>query len=164
FVIYQTQAPNADMWILPLTGDRKPFPFAATRFNEASGQFSPDGRWIAYSSNETGRTEVYVAPFQRPGRALPVSTGGGGSPRWRGDGKEIFYLAGDTMMAVAVRGGDAAIEIGESTPLFQARISNSALPFAVTADGQRFLTDRPIEDMTTTPINLVVNWPEALKK
>jgi serine/threonine protein kinase/Tol biopolymer transport system component len=165
FILYQTQAPNADMWILPLVGDRKPVAFAHTRFNEASGQFSPDGRWIAYSSNETGRQEVYVAPVQRPGRTVPISTSGGGSPRWRQDGRELFYLGGDdTMIAVAVRGSGSAIEVGAATPLFQARFSNTALPYAVTADGQRFLINRPTEETTAPPITLVVNWPEALKQ
>ena len=97
---------------------------------------------------------------------MPVSTSGGNWPRWRQDGKEIFYLAADndTLVAVAVRGGDSAIELGDATPLFQARFSNTPLPYAVAADGQRFLINRPIEETTDAPITLVVNWPEALKK
>jgi Tol biopolymer transport system component len=166
FLLYQTEAPNADLWVLPLSEDPKPFPFANTRFNEASGQFSADGRWIAYSSNETGRTEVYVAPFQNPGGKVPISTGGGGSPRWRQDGKEIFYVAGDnTLMAVALRDGQSGIEVGDPRPLFQTRFRNNALPYAVTVDGERFLVNRSEEeDATPTPITLVVNWPAALKK
>jgi eukaryotic-like serine/threonine-protein kinase len=165
FVLYQSQAPNADLYVLPLAGDRQPIAFLKTRFNEASGQFSPDGRWIAYSSNETGRTEVYVAPFQRPGRTVPISTGGGGSPRWRQDGRELFYLAGDdSMIAVAVRGGESTFEVGETRRLFQARISSGALPYAASRDGQRFLVNKPVEEGTPAPITLVVNWPEALKK
>ncbi len=165
FILYQTAGANSDIWILPLSGDRKPVPFLATRFNEMLAEFSPDGRWIVYTSNETGRPEVYVAPFQRPGRTVPISTSGGNWPRWRQDGKEIFYLAaGETLVAVAVRGGDSAIEVGDATPLFQARFSNTPMPYAVAPDGQRFLINRPIEETTDASITLVVNWPEALRK
>jgi hypothetical protein len=99
------------------------------------------------------------------GQNRPGSTRGGHTPRWRQDGKEIFYLGeNDTLVAVAVRGGDSAIELGDATPLFQARFSNTPLPYAVAPDGQRFLINRPVEDTTDPPITLVVNWPEALKK
>jgi Tol biopolymer transport system component len=166
FLLYKTEAPNGDLWVLPLTDDPKPFPFVNTRFNEASGQFSPDGRWIAYSSNETGRDEVYVAPFQKPGGKLPISTAGGGSPRWRQDGKEIFYVAGDdTLMAAALREGESGIEVGDARPLFQTRFRNNTFPYAVTADGQRFLVNRSTDEVATAaPITLVVNWPATLKK
>ena len=163
FVLYQTNP--GGIWSLPVSGDRKPIRFEATRGGGNWAQFSPDGRWIAYNSGETGRPEVYIAPFQRPGRTVPVSTRGGTMPRWREDGKEIFYLGeNDTLVAVAVRGGDSAIELGDATPLFQARFSNTPLPYAVAPDGQRFLINRPVEDTTDPPITLVVNWPEALKK
>ena len=162
FVLYQT---NPGIWSLPVSGDRKPIRLEATRGGGNWAQFSPDGRWIAYNSGETGRPEVYIAPFQRPGRTVPVSTRGGTTPRWREDGKEIFYLGeNDTLVAVAVRGGDSAIELGDATPLFQARFSNTPLPYAVAPDGQRFLINRPVEDTSDPPITLVVNWPEALKK
>ena len=92
------------------------------RFTEGSAQFSPDGRWVAYSSDETGRTEVYIAPFQRGGRREPISTDGGGSPRWRHDGKELFYIRGDnTLIAVAISLGESSVEVGAAQPLFHTR-------------------------------------------
>ena len=81
-----------DIWILPLSGDRKPFPFARTEFSEGQAKFSPDGKWLAFASRESGEIEVYVAPFPGPGGKLQISTAGGYAPRWRRDGREIFYV------------------------------------------------------------------------
>jgi hypothetical protein len=81
-----------DLWVMPLTGDRKPYPCLTTPFDETQGQFSPDGHWVAYHSNETGPLEVYVRPFPPSGNVKRVSTAGGASPRWRPDGRELFYL------------------------------------------------------------------------
>jgi Tol biopolymer transport system component len=163
FLLFQTQSPGADIWFLPLAGDATPSPFANMRFTEASAQFSPDGRWVAYSSDETGTTEVYVAPFQRAGRREPISTAGGGSPRWRRDGKELFYIRGDnTLMAVPIGLGESSVEVDAARALFQTRFRNVALPYDVTADG-RFLVNRSVEDPTPTAITLVVNWPAALE-
>ena len=163
FIVYQ--AGTEGLWILPISGDRKPMPFAAARTRGNWAQFSPDGRWIAYASSETGRREVYIAPFQRPGRTVPVSTNGGDHPRWRQDGKEIFYLTdNNTLMSVAVGGGDSTIDVGNATPLFQGRFSNTPFPYAVAADGQRFLINRPLEETAEPPITLIVNWPGALNK
>ncbi len=93
----------SDVWILPLFGDRKPFPLAQTEFVETSGVFSPDGRWIAYTTNEGGQPNVYVQPFLRAGGKHQVSRDGGSHPVWRADGKELFYLGADgTMMAVPI--------------------------------------------------------------
>jgi eukaryotic-like serine/threonine-protein kinase len=164
FLLYQTEGPTADLWVLSLDGDRRAIPFANTRFNETAGQFSPDSRWIAYSSNETGRGEVYVAPFQRPGARVRISSAGGGSPRWRQDTNEIFYLDENTLMTVAVRGGDSEIDVGEARPLFQTRMSTRSFSYAVTEDGQRFLMNKPSEELSSTPITLVVNWPAMLKE
>jgi hypothetical protein len=109
---------------------------------------------------------VYVAPFQKPGGKLSISTAGGGSPRWRQDGKEIFYVAGDdTLMAAALREGESGIEVGDARPLFQMRFRNNTFPYAVTADGQRFLVNRSTDEVATAaPITLVVNWPATFKK
>jgi Tol biopolymer transport system component len=163
FLLFQSQSPGADIFALPIEAESKPIPFANTRFTEASAQFSPDSRWVAYSSDETGRTEVYVAPFQRPGRREPISTAGGGSPRWSRDGKELFYIRGDnTLMAVSISLGES-LAVGASRPLFQARFRNVALPFDVTSDG-RFVVNRTVEDMTPSAITLVVNWPSAVTR
>ena len=180
FILFVVSAPKTgfDLWVLPLFGDRKPFPFTQTRFNEGLGQFSPDGRWIAYASNESGRDEVYVAPFQ--GRApdaaaargasdgkWQVSTAGGSAPRWRGDGKEIFYLGGSALnklMAAAVNGQGSAFEVGAVRPLFDTRPRWPRWVYVVSPDGQRFLVNTLVEEAAAAPITLVVNWPALLKK
>ena len=118
FLLYQQAEAQtgADLWILPLSGERQPRPFLQNRFDEAEGQFSPDGRWIAYVSNETGRIEVYVQPSAGPGGKWQVSTGGGEQPKWRGDGKEIFYLSAGKLMAVDVNTA-TVVQSGPATDL-----------------------------------------------
>ena len=173
---------TADLWVLPLFGDRKPFPFLQTPFSEVPGRFSADGRWIAYASNESaGRYEVYVAPFpgrggapgaapglETPGDKWQVSTAGGRWPRWRSDGKEIFYLAPDKkLMSATVNGAGSAFEVGAVRPLFDTRaltIGNTGSMYDVSPDGQRFLVNTLAEEAAPAPITLVVNWPALLKK
>ena len=102
-------------------GERKPFPVVQTPFDEAAGQLSPDGRWVAYQSNESGSVEIYVRPFPGPGGQWQVSTAGGSQPRWRSDGKELFYVAPDArLMAVpiAVGADSQTLESGAPVPLF----------------------------------------------
>jgi Tol biopolymer transport system component len=156
---------NNDLFVLPLSGDRKPIPFVNTPFAEASGAFSPDGRWVAYASNESGRNEVYVAPFPGPGgKRRQVSTAGGGFPRWRRDGTEIFYVAPDRkLVAAAVNGRGASFEVGAVKPLFETRIPGPRYEYAVTADGQRFLINTESEQAGATPITVVTNWMAGLK-
>jgi Tol biopolymer transport system component len=156
-----------DLWVLPLTGEvRKPFPFRNTRFSEGTGTFSPDGRWIAYRSNETtARTEVFVAPFPDSGGKWQVSTMGGSAPRWRRDGKELFYVGpGNTLMAadVSVQGG--RVEVGTIRKLFQARAVTPRSFYDVTPDGQQFLVNTLDDPATSLPVTLVVNWPALLKR
>ena len=110
-----------DVWALPLDGDRTPIPVATTNFNERAGQFSPDGKWIAYTSDESDRVEVYMQPFPGPGEKLQVSVSGGAQARWRRDGNELFYIASDRrLMAVPIQfqsSGQTA-EAGSPMPLF----------------------------------------------
>jgi Tol biopolymer transport system component len=163
FLLFQTPSPGADIMVLSL-GDGQVSPLVSTRFTEGSAQFSPDGGWVAYSSNETGRTEVYVMPFQRTGPRVAISTDGGGSPRWRHDGKELFYVRGDnTLMTVAVSLNAASVDVGAASPLFRSRFRSENFPYAATSDG-RFLVNRSVDDETPSGITLVVNWPAALRK
>jgi Tol biopolymer transport system component len=156
---------SADVRVLPLFGDRTPVAFLQTRFAEAQAHFSPDGRWLAYVSTESGRAEVYVAPFPGPGGKVPISTAGGTQPRWRRDGAEVFYVAGNRLMAAAVNGQRATFEVGAARPLFEIRPRTGLGPFYdVSADGQRFLVNTMVDQGTSTPITLVVNWPALLKK
>jgi serine/threonine protein kinase/Tol biopolymer transport system component len=155
---------KSDLWILPLTGERKPFPFARTEFSEIQGTFSPDGRWIAYVSDESGSAEVYVAPFPGPGGKHLISTrqagtGQGGVPVWRRDGKEIFYIAPDrNLMAVAITTNGSTIEAGLPRVLFGPILAVGGRNYAVSADGKRFLTYTRPGLRTNVPITLIQNW------
>jgi Tol biopolymer transport system component len=159
-----------DMWLLPLEGDRKPVVFLSTPFEEFQGQFSPDDRWVAYQSNESGRYEIYVRPFpEKPGGRRRVSTLGGIEPRWRRDGKELYYLAPDgKLMSASITVKGAAIEPSDPVPLFQTRISgggtNARLnqQYDVAPDG-RFLINETTEDAATSPITLLQNWRPPAK-
>jgi Tol biopolymer transport system component len=171
FVLYMVDngAPTGwDLWLLPLFGDRKPRPFLQTAFNEVQGRFSPDGRWIAYISNESGRYEVYVTAFPGPGGKWQISAGGGTAiavwPRWRRDGKEISYLAPDgTLLAAAVNGKGPRFEVGDVRPLFAPRSRGPRWPYDVSPDG-RFLVNAVVEPGASSPLAVVLNWTAALKK
>jgi Tol biopolymer transport system component len=156
-----------DIWILPMYGDRQPIPFLQTEFYEAQGVLSPDGRWMAYVSNESGRNEVYVQPFPGTGIKWQVSTGGGVQSKWRRDGKELFYIAGDDkLMAIEVSAG-ADFKFSLPKALFQTRVDNgttSRFEYAVTTDGQHFLLNTPVEEPSPSPINVVMNWTAELKR
>jgi hypothetical protein len=161
---------KSDLLILPMTGTRKPVPFAQTEFSEAQGAFSPDGRWIAYVSDESGTAEVYAAPFPGPGGKRMISTkqagvGQGGVPGWRPDGKEIFYIAPDrSLMAVEVTIKGTTLEPGLPRVLFGPVLAVGGRNYAVSADGKRFLAMTRPGRRTDAPITLVQNWrPEAKK-
>jgi Tol biopolymer transport system component len=165
FIVYAEAGAKTrmDLWILPLDGDRKPFPFLMTLFNEKEARFSPDGRWVAYVSDESGKNEVYLQPFQKSGEKWRISTAGGSQPVWRRDGKELFYLAADNkLMAVPVKIG-ASFEAGAPTALF--RVDPAAEhAYDVTADGQRFLVNTNMSRAESLPITAVVNWAASLKR
>src|SRR5260370_27216602 len=125
FLLYHVIDPKTkfDLWLLPLFGDQKPFPFLQTEFNERDGRFSPDGRWIAYASDESSTWQVYVHSFPASGGKWLVSTNGGYFPAWRRDGKELFYVSADKkMMAVEVKGEGATFERGVPKVLFDMRV------------------------------------------
>jgi Tol biopolymer transport system component len=134
-----------------------------------NGQFSPDGKWVAYASNETGKWEIYVTSFPDARGKWQVSTGGGEQPRWRGDGKELFYLSADgKMMAAPVTLG-AGFNAGTPVALFQATprqpVTNADLfVYDVTRDGQRFLINTPVKQADTTPMTVILNWTAKLNK
>lgn len=168
FVLYSQLNPQTgfDLWALPLFGDRKPLPVVATASDEGGGQFSKDMRWIAYESNESGRFEIVVQPFMNAGGKLQISTGGGMAPRWRADGKELFYVAPDrTLMGVpiAVSKDGKSLEPGNPVPLVPARTFPTGYtgptkpPYDVTPDGQRFLMLVPGEE-ANPPITVLLNW------
>ncbi len=151
------------IWMLPLDGEHKPYRFHESPFSEREAAFSPDGKWLAYISNESGEYKVYVVPFPGPGGKWQVSPGGGYSPRWRRDGRELFYFSSDNkLMAAEVRTSATIIEIGAVKTLFETRSYGVFARFDATADGQRFLV--PYEaGQPGTAITLVVNWTADLK-
>ena len=164
------QKTKSDLLILPMAGERKPFAFAQTEFSEAQGVFSPDGRWIAYVSDESGAADVYAAPFPGPGGKRLISTkqagvGQGGVPVWRPDGREIFYIAPDrSLMAVEVTVKGTSLEAGLPRVLFGPILAVGGRNYAVSADGKRFLTLIRPGRRTDAPITLIQNWqPEAKK-
>lgn len=168
FVMYDALGdPNTkfDLWVLPLEGERKPFPFLHGRFNELQGQFSPDGRWVAYQSDESGRSEIYIAPFQGTGGKRQVSVAGGILARWRADGKELFYIgANSRLMAVEVDLKGAEVEIGAVRPLFGPLLTGHGYQYDVSPDGQRFLAIVYDEQSAPEPLTLVQNWTAGLRK
>ena len=170
FILFRNVDPvtSHDLWALPLEGNTTPFPVVQTRFTESYGQFSPDGNWIAYQSDDSGRVEVYVQPFPGPGTKVPISTSGGAQMRWGADGKELFYLALDgRLMAVPLQRssqGDA-IAPGEPIALFDANVggvvplqSGYREAWTISRDGQRFLMNTIVERASVPPITIILNW------
>jgi len=154
---------NVDIWVLSLQGEPKAEPFLQTPFREDSPSFSPDGKWIAYTSNESGRDEVYVRPYPGPGGKNPVSTDGGSGPLWSMDGKELFYARGDAMMAVEVN-TEPAFSAATTHKLFEGKYAwQRQLNYDVAPDGQRFVLIKPQGGGASHELRVVLNWFEELK-
>ena len=167
-ILFETigEKTGSDVWVLPLDGDKKAYPLLQSPFNEFHARFSPDGRWFAYASAESGESEVYVQNFPPAGGKWQVSTNGGAQPQWRRDGRELFYVAGDRkLMAVDIKLG-TSMEMGTPVALFQTQVSAFTSPnrYAPTMDGQRFLINSTVQDASTTPITVILNWASALPK
>jgi Tol biopolymer transport system component len=172
FLLFNRGDPHTlnDIWALPLDRDgpgapSKPFPWLATRFNETAARLSPDGRWVVYQSDESDQNfEIYVAPFSGPGGRRRIA-GQGRFPRWRADGKEIFYSTSDGMlMAVEVSPKAGSIEAGPAHPLGIRLGFITSYLYDVSADGQRILAAKPKKEESSPPLTLVENWTELLKK
>ncbi len=168
-ITYSTQDGSGyKLWTLPLTGSKEPETPLGTDFETIQGQFSPDGRWIAYMSRETGRFEIFVQPFPPTGARWQVSTNGGTRPRWRGDGKELFYFsrtgsARGMFMAVPIGVKGETIEAGLAEPLFEVGMAVGH-NYDVTADGRRFIVSAYTKEVLSSPITVVLNWQAALKE
>jgi eukaryotic-like serine/threonine-protein kinase len=175
YIAYMRRDPKSntdlDIWALPMfpdkSGEQKPFPVVATSFHDVTPAFSPDGKWLAYANDETGRMEVYIQPFPSgPGR-WQVSTAGGSKPNWRKDGKELFFFnpADQQIMAVDVGQNAASLQLGAPHALFKAlTVSVATGPYAVSADGKRFVVNTILPQSVTEPLTLVTNWPTDLKQ
>jgi len=179
FLLYTQRDPrtHADLWVLPLAGNGTPSgaatPFANTEFSEEQGRFSPDARWIAYASDESGRSEIYIQPFPAPpngGSKTPISRDGGSEPRWRRDGKELFYFSPDGKLMVADVTEGPTFKASVPRTLFQvpvAQIAHNAVAsqvfgWDVAPDGKRFLIGT--STTSTEPVTVVLNWTAELKK
>jgi dipeptidyl aminopeptidase/acylaminoacyl peptidase len=153
-----------DLWTLPLKGEHKPVLLLKTNFEERRAQFSPDGKWVAYMSNESGQQEVYVRPSNGSSAQWQISNGGGYFARWARDGKELFYLSSDgTLMAAPITVKGSAIDYFAGVPLFHTRIVgggtdvNLGIQFDVSRDG-RFLINTLLDEVGASPITLLQNW------
>ena len=171
YLLYESNDPKTkfDLWLLPMVGDRKPVPFLQTQFNEAHAQFSPEGRWVAYASDESGRAEVYVQAVGASGGKWQISTGGGDQPRWRRDGKELFYLSpARQLMSVPIISG-AAFEAGIPVQMFELFVPSKSLTgdrndYVVADNGRKFLVCNFVDRERARPITLVSNWMAALNR
>jgi eukaryotic-like serine/threonine-protein kinase len=168
YLIYHTPGPNGKhgLWLLPLDGDRKPIEFLVDpQFRLQWGRFSPDRHWVAYTSNESGRSEVYVQSFPKLGPKKLVSRDGGVEPKWRLS-KELYFLSGKQFMAVDVVHAEPGkpFEVGEPHLLFQAAFSSWVYPYDPSNDGQRFIINGTTGDSGPVPITVITNWTTLLKQ
>jgi eukaryotic-like serine/threonine-protein kinase len=147
-------ATSPDLRALPLSGDRTPIDVTRTPFAETDGRISPDGQWVAFVSNETGQAEIYVQPFPGPGPRSRISLSGGTAPRWRRDGRELFYLAHDNVLtAVSIARNESRFDAEPSRALFTLATTSSYEP---SPDGQRFLVTAVVSG--ASPITVIQNW------
>jgi eukaryotic-like serine/threonine-protein kinase len=171
-LLYDTRdwVTKQDLWVASLSSQSKPIPFLRTIFNEGQGQVSPNGEWIAYTSDESGTWEVYVQPFPSTGGKWQISTGGGAEPRWSRDGKQLFFIGGNRALLVAtVSARGSGLEVGAATALFDMPILGPLAGrtawqryYAVASDAQRFLIKAGNEETSSSPLTVVVNWTSAL--
>ena len=150
---------SSEIWSFPLAGDRTPRVFVKSLFNARDGQFSPDGKWVAYQSDESGRNEIYLQPFPGPGERIQLSPGGGTQVRWGHQSAEVFYIAADQRLnAVPVRiAANSVLSVGSPKPLFHvSAIQQLGLQYVVSADGQRFLLNTQTADSPS--ITMILNW------
>jgi Tol biopolymer transport system component len=171
-IAYETTVTNGsrgDIWILPLSGDRKPYPFVQGPGIDTAAAFSPDGRWVAYSSDESGVPQVYVQRFPKAPGQYQVSRSGGSQPLWRADGRELFFLDNSgAVMAVSVRASSDRLDADIPIELFKTRVASTGRrQYAVTKDGQRFLLIVPQEGDQNTPpqqLTVMVNWLASVQR
>jgi Tol biopolymer transport system component len=166
FLVYEVTDPKTgdDLWILPMSGIAKPFPFSATEHSERNARFSPDGKWIAYTSDESGQLDVYIQAFGNHGGKWRVSSNGGRMPSWSKDGKDLFYVTGETQFMSVPIESEPAFKIGTPVPMFQIQMAETGITaenrteYAISVDGNRFLINKKIEEEVSTPITIITNW------
>jgi Tol biopolymer transport system component len=145
-----------DLWIQPPTEGGAAQPYVTTAFNQAFGAFSPDTRWVAYASDESGKFDIYIDSFPKPGGRVRVTTAGGTEPRWRGDGRELYFRRGSEIHAVSLTVGNGAPEVGVMNRLFDA--GAAVRSYDVSPDGQRYLINLPASSNARAEVTLVHHW------
>ena len=165
---YNSPSTGSDIWQMSLNRHTAPRPYIQTPFNENEGMLSPDGRWVAYMSDETGRNEIYVRAYAAPGGKKRISIDGGTAPAWNTNGRELFYHTGDALMAVSVVPDVQTVRSGVPTRLFQHQqdrlLPGRGTDYSVAHDGQRFLmVDSADGGKPSQSLNVVLNWLEELK-
>jgi Tol biopolymer transport system component len=153
-----------DIWVLPLTGERKPFPYLQTKFNEAQARISPDGHWLAYTSDESGTQEIYISTFPVGGSKWQVSNTGARMPIWSASGKELYYFSADNhIVLVKLDFSSSSVQPGAARELFLTHPVAGLNVYDVSRDG-RILINTVSEDKDALPLSLVVNWPAMVRK
>ena len=168
FILYQIPGDKTGwyLWVAPQFEDQEPYPYLNTQFDESGGTFSPDGKWIAYVSNITGRDEVYVQSFPRSDFRETISSNGGSEPHWSKDGTELFYVAGDRNLMTTPIKWNPTFEPGLSKSLFHLSAKAFQYSYAVSSNSQRFLIVKQSEEKPAQPVmvTVIVNWESGLKK
>jgi eukaryotic-like serine/threonine-protein kinase len=174
YIAYMRNDPKSttgwDIWALPMlpdkSGEQKPFSLVSTNFIDVTPSFSPNGKWLAYANNETGRFEIYIQPFPSGVGRWQVSTAGGADPQWRKDGKELYFFSVDQqMMAVDVQQNGSSLQLGTPHTLFKANtVSGPQGPYSVSPDGKKFVMNTVQSQSITEPPTLITNWPADLKQ
>jgi Tol biopolymer transport system component len=163
YLAYSSQSPTTrrDIWVLAVDGDRTPMLVVRTPAEESSPVFSPDSRWIAYLSDETGRAEIFIRPFMRDGPAVQISAAGGSNPHWSPGGREIIYREPDgQLIAVPIVERAETVHAGMPVPLFRLPPNAGAVP---SRDGRRFLVRLPLDERPASPITILMNWSGAAR-
>ena len=167
FILYEEDNASGDrrsLWVLPAApGNTKARPYLPSRFNQYMGRFSPDTRWVAFQSDESGRYEVYIDAFPEPRGKVRISTGGGVLPQWDPGGRELYYVSPDSMlMSVSLKLGTGSVEPATARALFRLPVQDADIsPYQPVPDGQRFLVVAPEH---AAPLTVIVNWPALLSK
>jgi hypothetical protein len=159
---------RADLWVVPTIGDRKPRPYLRGPYNEQQGRFSPDGQWVAYTSDEGGTPQIYIQRFPDPSGKWPISNNGGADPRWSRDGRELFYISADQkMMSVRIELSNNKVQAGIPQEFFPVRVTgltDTRTHYAVTQDSRRFLINTRNERSAIAPITVVLNWSASITR
>jgi dipeptidyl aminopeptidase/acylaminoacyl peptidase len=166
YVVFSSRGADTgwDLWALRMTGDRKPFPLRKTKFAELNATVSPDGRFLAYQSNESGRVEIYVQEFPEAKSKWQVSPDGGREPFWRADGRELYYRAPNAKLTAVPVEKAVVFTTGTPQPLFQARFASATARglYRPSPDGQRFLVLAPLGRDAMQPATVILNWTSAI--